>query len=188
MKLYFYSAKSNMNSYFILDENTKEGLFIDPTTINQHFIKKIEIEGCKLSLALLTNTHIKEINNGISSLKTLYDFPVYSPYSLSKIKNVRDSQKDIKACDKFYLSSLCVECFSIRHSYEDVCIYKIGNAIFTGIVFLDNILPVKTPSFIEEITHKRIKELLFSFDETSFVFPLSGPPSTIKALKFYSNF
>ena len=177
-----------MNSYFLLDENTKQGLIIDPTRITRHFIKKIETQGCKLALALLTNIHIKEINDGVSNLKRLYDFSVYSPSSLSLVKNVNSLEGSRKPSDKFSLSSLCIECFFIKHSYEDICIYKIGNAIFTGIVFLDSILEIKYPSFIEEVTHDRIKELLFSFEESSLCFPLSGPPITIKAMKFYSNF
>lgn len=181
MKLYFYSNITNINSYFIVDEEstTKEGIVIDPTHINEHLIEKIENERVLLKLVLLTNASHPHIFCGINSLEKVYKVQSYSVNSIGKTKEIQTPIYESE--------NLQIEAYPIKMNGQNVCMYKIGLVLFTGLTFSDIFISSSTPSFLEKIERERIKELLFSLNEATLCFPLSGPPFTIKTFKFYAN-
>ena len=181
MKLYFYSSRANINSYFIVNENanSKDGILLDPTHINEHFIEKIESEGVLLKLVLLTNANHPYILHGICSLQKIYNFQTFS---LSAREQMKRGQSSIYESGSFQ-----IETYPIKMNGKDVCMYKIGMLLFTGLPFLDSFLLPSDPSFLEKIERERLKEFLLNLDEATVCFPLSGPPFTIKTFKFYAE-
>ena len=181
MKLYFYSSRANINSYFIVNEdvNSKDGILIDPTHINEHFIEKIESEGVLLKLVLLTNANHPYILHGIRSLQKIYNFEIFS---LSAREQMKRGQSFI-----YENGSFQIEAYPIKMNGKDVCMYKIGTLLFTGLPFLDGFLLPSDPSFLEKIERERLKDFWLSLSEQTLCFPLSGPPFTIKTFKFYAE-
>lgn len=181
MKVYFYSGKDNINSYLLINEITKDAIIVDPTNISEHLIFKIEQEHFLLRLALITNPQIEAIVTGLSALKKIYDFDIFCGKEQKKTKHRTDMMQPI---NKF--GSMSIEVFSSKLNCDDICMYKIDNVIFTGMVLLDSFFRGES-SFVEKSWINKIREMLFGLDEHIFLFPLSGPPATIKAMKFYSS-
>lgn len=181
MKLYFYSSRANINSYFIVNEdvNSKDGILLDPTHINEHFIEKIESEGVLLKLVLLTNAGHPHILHGIRSLQKIYNFEIFS---LSAREQMKRGQSSIYERGNFQ-----IEVYPIKMNGKDVCMYKIGMLLFTGLPFLDGFLLPSDPSFLEKVERERLKDFWLSLSEQTLCFPLSGPPFTIKTFKFYAE-
>ncbi len=182
MKIYYYPNKNNINTYFIVEEREKEGIIIDPTNIQKHFIEKIETSKIVLKGCLATNQNIDIIDSGIETLQKLYDFTLCSPHTLSIKRNSRSSSVEHSV---FNISSFRIDAFPIRLHNKSVCMYRIGNALFSGLVFLDCLLPLNKPQIQERFERKRLNNIFFSMQENTTLFSLSGPPTTIKTLKFY---
>ena len=182
MKVYFYSGGENINSYLLVDEITKDAIIVDPTDIEEHLISKIEEEHFLLKLALITNPHIDAIITGLSALKKIYEFDVFSTNSQKKIKYETNKEQCI---NKF--GSAVIEAFPLKLNCENIYMYKVDNVIFTGMAFLDGFFHRKDLSFIEKSWFNKIRDLLLGLDEHTFLFPLSGPPTTIKTIKFYTT-
>ena len=196
MRVYFYSSKTNINSYFLVNEGEKnretdnkefakkEGLLLDPTHINEHFIEKIENEGVLLKMVLLTNARHPKILHGVNTLKKVYHFQNFCSqnFPTSQIGFEKSPQSSIYTDDGFEIVA-----YPVKMKGHDVCMYKIGTTLFTGLPFLSGFMLPSNPSFLEKIERERLKEFLFSLKESTFCFPLSGPPFTIKTFKFYAN-
>ena len=196
MKLYFYSSKININSYLVVYETAssedtvssieKGGILIDPIHINEHLISKIENEGVTLKLVLLTNSHLDKTNHGLLSLKKIYNLRTFFLNESMKLKDRFELHKILNR-EKEFEESLKIEAFPFTENGSDICMYKIGNMLFTGFSLLKCFLYPDNLSLIEKIEKERIKDFLLSLTEETFCFPLSGPPFTIKTFKFYTN-
>jgi len=184
MKVYFYSGGENINSYLLVDESTKEAIIVDPTNIEEHLISKIEEEHFLLKLALITNPNIDAIVTGLSALKRIYDFDVSSSNNQQKHAKYKTNMR--RSINK--LGGSRIEILPLKLNCEDFYMYKVGNVIFTGMVFLDGFFYRNGLSFIEKSWFNKIRKLLSGLDEHTFLFPLSGPPTTIKTMKFYTTF
>ena len=183
MKIYFYANKNNINTYFIVNELQKEGILVDPINIQEHLIKKIEAEHIALKGCLATNATLDSVNRGISTLQNLYSFHLHTP-NFCKTNN--DSFYSSIKKQTFNIASFCIEEFPIRLQNKNICMYKIGDAIFSGLFFLDCLLPLEKFQLPELFGRKALKNILFGMNENTLLFSLSGPPTTIKTLKFYS--
>lgn len=189
MKVYFYYGKDAINTYFLVNEKEKEGIIIDPAIINEHIIKKIEEEKIKLKSAFLTNSNINIVNESLEAFLKIYTFKTYSPCSILE-KIALDDMKifnvsNLKESKILKAGSFKINVFFLKPHYNYVCMYKIENALFIGSALLEFFLPQKDLSFTEKIEQKRISNLLQGFDEKTIIFPLSGPPTTVKTIKFY---
>ena len=167
MKVYFYSCKKNINTYLLINEASKEAILIDPCDIPQYFIEKLENEHLSLKAVCITNPNLKEIKRGVRTWQNIYNFSVFEP------SNIFDNS--INCTKGLQLSSFNVEVFYIRTNPHSFCMYKIENTLFTGQSLLASILQSYSHN---EIVINKTK----NFDENTIIFPLSGPPTTLKNL------
>jgi hypothetical protein len=168
MKVYFYSCKKNINTYLLINETSKEAILIDPCIIPKYFIEKLENEHLSLKAACITNTNLEEIKRGVKTWQNIYNFSVFEP------SNIFDD--NINSTKELQLSSLNIEVFYIRTNPNSFCMYKIENTLFTGQSLLTSIFQFSS-------NKTQIRDKLQTFDKNITVFPLSGPPTTVKNLE-----
>jgi len=176
-KIHLYHTKIKINSYFLAC--SKEGFIIDPADISEQFVEKIEGEKIDLKKVLLTNPLHPQILRGKGSLAKVYHFDEFS-YDVVDHREILPTR--VYNNGNFY-----IDAHPIRLMGKNICMYKIGGALFVGLPFLDCFMLPKKPSFLEKIGINRLKDFLCSTSESTLCFPLAGPPFTIKAFKFYAN-
>ncbi|MGP1438445.1 MAG: hypothetical protein ACTTKH_05175 [Treponema sp.] len=165
MKTYFYSCKKNINMYLLINEELKEAILINPSMIVEYFIKKLEDAHIKLKALCIMNPEIEEIKKTVATWKKIYDFSIYEPSTV-----FQHIGNDIEKA-RFNISSFNIEAFAIKKANKTCCMYKIENSLFTSQSLLNSILTfnVCKPNTVEN----KVQTILF---------PLSGPPTTLKNL------
>tara|TARA_Y200000002_G_scaffold363882_1_gene352372 strand:- start:92 stop:724 length:633 start_codon:yes stop_codon:yes gene_type:complete len=73
----FLSSEMQNLSYLIIEEQTSQGVIIDPTFNIQDLLKRIEVGGFNLSAIWLTHTHFDHINGLDSIMQFDSNCPIY---------------------------------------------------------------------------------------------------------------
>ena len=97
------------NCYFLINEDTKEVLIVDPADRAQKIIEWINSEGLKPVAILLTHGHFDHIM-GVQGVKKEYGIPVYA--SKDEVEVLADPQINVSTMMGAYLSMKADELFS----------------------------------------------------------------------------
>lgn len=185
------------NCYIIWDEQSKEGIVMDPGGEEKTLIKAVKDENIKVKYILLTHSHADHTGAALK-LKEEFKAPLCvneEDYKMSvkgeeMYGNIEgEVDQYIKQGDIFKVGNMKIECIHTPgHTPGGVC-FLIGNYIFTGdTLFSGSIGRTDFPGGSFEAIIKNIKEKLMILDNEIKVFPGHGLESSIGNEKMYNPF
>ncbi|WP_418750772.1 MBL fold metallo-hydrolase [Frisingicoccus sp.] len=192
------------NCYFLINEDTKEVLIVDPADRAQKIIEWINSEGLKPVAILLTHGHFDHIM-GVAGVKKEYNIPIYA--SRDEVEVLADPQINVSTMMGAYMSMKADELFSDGdvlelagmklkvistpgHTIGSVCFYmeeeKVlisGDTLFEASVGRSDFPTGSSRQLIESI-----KTRLFVLPDDTDVFPGHGGTTSIAYEKAHNPF
>lgn len=192
------------NCYFLINEDTKEVLIVDPADRAQKIIECINSEGLKPAAILLTHGHFDHIM-GVAGVKKEYNIPVYA--SKDEVEVLANPQINVSTMMGAYLSMKADKLFSDGdvlelagmklkvistpgHTIGSVCFYmeeeKVlisGDTLFEASVGRSDFPTGSSRQLIESI-----KTRLFVLPDDTDVFPGHGGTTSIAYEKAHNPF
>ena len=192
------------NCYFLINEDTKEVLIVDPADRAQKIIEWINSEGLKPTAILLTHGHFDHIM-GVAGVKKEYNIPIYA--SKDEVEVLADPQINVSTMMGAYLSMKADKLFSDGdvlelagmklkvistpgHTIGSVCCYmeeeKVlisGDTLFEASVGRSDFPTGSSRQLIESI-----KTRLFVLPDDTDVFPGHGGTTSIAYEKAHNPF
>ncbi len=192
------------NCYFLINEDTKEVLIVDPADRAQKIIEWINSEGLKPTAILLTHGHFDHIM-GVAGVKKEYNIPIYA--SKDEVEVLADPQINVSTMMGAYLSMKADKLFSDGdvlelagmklkvistpgHTIGSVCFYmeeeKVlisGDTLFEASVGRSDFPTGSSRQLIESI-----KTRLFVLPDDTDVFPGHGGTTSIAYEKAHNPF
>ncbi|WP_418748230.1 MBL fold metallo-hydrolase [Frisingicoccus sp.] len=192
------------NCYFLINEDTKEVLIVDPADRAQKIIEWINSEGLKPVAILLTHGHFDHIM-GVAGVKKEYNIPIYA--SRDETEVLADPQINVSTMMGAYMSMKADELFSDGdvlelagmklkvistpgHTIGSVCFYmeeeKVlisGDTLFEASVGRSDFPTGSSRQLIESI-----KTRLFVLPDDTDVFPGHGGTTSIAYEKAHNPF
>ena len=192
------------NCYFLINEDTKEVLIVDPADRAQKIIEWINSEGLKPVAILLTHGHFDHIM-GVQGVKKEYGIPIYA--SKDEVEVLANPQINVSTMMGAYLSMKADELFSDGdvlelagmklkvistpgHTIGSVCFYmeaeKVlisGDTLFEASVGRSDFPTGSSRQLIESI-----KTRLFVLPDDTDVFPGHGGTTNIAYEKAHNPF
>ena len=192
------------NCYFLINEDTKEVLIVDPADRAQKIIEWINSEGLKPVAILLTHGHFDHIM-GVAGVKKEYNIPIYA--SRDEVEVLANPQINVSTMMGAYMSMKADELFSDGdvlelagmklkvistpgHTIGSVCFYmeeeKVlisGDTLFEASVGRSDFPTGSSRQLIESIKTR----LLVLPDDTD-VFPGHGGTTSIAYEKAHNPF
>ena len=190
------------NCFFLINEDTKEVLIIDPADRAQKIIEWINSEGLKPVAILLTHGHFDHIM-GMAGVKNEYHIPVYA--SKDEVEVLANPQLNVSTMMGAYISLTADELFADGdvlelagmklkvistpgHTIGSVCFYmeeeKVlisGDTLFEASVGRSDFPTGSSRQLIESI-----KTRLFVLPDDTDVFPGHGGTTSIAYEKAHS--
>lgn len=192
------------NCYFLINEDTKEVLIVDPADRAQKIIEWINSEGLKPTAILLTHGHFDHIM-GVAGVKKEYNIPIYA--SKDEVEVLASPQINVSTMMGAYLSMKADKLFSDGdvlelagmklkvistpgHTIGSVCFYmeeeKVlisGDTLFEASVGRSDFPTGSSRQLIESI-----KTRLFALPDDTDVFPGHGGTTSIAYEKAHNPF
>ena len=192
------------NCYFLINEDTKEVLIVDPADRAQKIIEWSNSEGLKPVAILLTHGHFDHIM-GVQGVKKEYGIPIYA--SKDEVEVLANPQINVSTMMGAYLSMKADELFSDGdvlelagmklkvistpgHTIGSVCFYmeeeKVlisGDTLFEASVGRSDFPTGSSRQLIESI-----KTRLFVLPDDTDVFPGHGGTTNIAYEKAHNPF
>lgn len=192
------------NCFFLINEDTKEVLIIDPADRAQKIIEWINSEGLKPVAILLTHGHFDHIM-GMAGVKNEYHIPVYA--SKDEVEVLANPQLNVSTMMGAYISLTADELFADGdvlelagmklkvistpgHTIGSVCFYmeeeKVlisGDTLFEASVGRSDFPTGSSRQLIESI-----KTRLFVLPDDTDVFPGHGGTTSIAYEKAHNPF
>lgn len=192
------------NCFFLINEDTKEVLIIDPADRAQKIIEWINSEGLKPVAILLTHGHFDHIM-GMAGVKNEYHIPVYA--SKDEVEVLANPQLNVSTMMGAYISVTADELFADGdvlelagmklkvistpgHTIGSVCFYmeeeKVlisGDTLFEASVGRSDFPTGSSRQLIESI-----KTRLFVLPDDTDVFPGHGGTTSIAYEKAHNPF
>lgn len=192
------------NCYFLINEDTREVLIVDPADRAQKIIEWINSEGLKPTAILLTHGHFDHIM-GVAGVKKEYNIPIYA--SKDEVEVLANPQINVSTMMGAYLSMKADKLFSDGdvlelagmklkvistpgHTIGSVCFYmeeeKVlisGDTLFEASVGRSDFPTGSSRQLIESI-----KTRLFALPDDTDVFPGHGGTTSIAYEKAHNPF
>ena len=192
------------NCYFLINEDTKEVLIVDPADRAQKIIEWINSEGLKPTAILLTHGHLDHIM-GVAGVKKEYNIPIYA--SKDEVEVLANPQINVSTMMGAYLSMKADKLFSDGdvlelagmklkvistpgHTIGSVCFYmeeeKVlisGDTLFEASVGRSDFPTGSSRQLIESI-----KTRLFVLPDDTDFFPGHGGTTSIAYEKAHNPF
>ncbi len=174
MRLYYHLVFPHLsNTYLIVSEETKEGILIDPGSLDIHLVQTIERNQYTLKGILLTGNTTAH-TDGIPTL-----LRVYSPIQ------VFTAERSLEECpcvsihdgDVLELGGFRIEVIGMPAYSREAVLYRIGNLVFTGDVLTAGKVGSVPNSFSKTLLIQRLRQYLSQWDPETILFPGFGPPS-----------
>lgn len=184
MKLFFHFVLSNFsNTYLLGPANGGNALIIDPGAMDLPLLNLIERNNFYVKNILVTHNHASHVN-GIKTLCKIYDAEIFSNKELP----FKTDFTKINDGDKLSLDGLDIEIINIPGHSADSMIFKIQNMLFTGDTLLSGDIDKDLTAVQYKSMVTKIKERLFSLEDSTLIFPGHGSPSTIKVEKAFNPY
>lgn len=183
MNIYFhFSIISFSNSYIVSCNKTKTAIIIDPGNLSSDMISCIEDN--KLTVKAILLTHYNPFfSKAIKTILKIYDAEIYTFYNLNA------SYKTIKVNhgQKLSFGNLVVECIHVPGPTSDSIVYKIDDALFTGVALSSGSISENELPKTRALHLKMICQRLLNLDSRSLIFPGYGPPTTLFVEKLFNH-
>ncbi len=174
MRLYYHLVFPHLsNTYLVVSEETKEGILIDPGSLDIHLVQTIEKNQYTLKGVLVTG-NTPAHTEGIPTLLRVYP-PVQvftAERSLEECPCVSIHDGDVLELGGFRIEVIGMPAYS-----RDAVFYKIGNLAFTGDVLTAGKVGTVLNTFSRTLLIQRLKQYLSQWDPETILFPGYGPPS-----------
>lgn len=197
-----FHNETSENTYLILDENTKNGVIIDPGCKIEKIEKLIKENGVCVKYILLTHCHYDhiesliplkeltgaEIVTGDNGSKNVGDIKMnLSMYGLGYPIDGVEADVVLKDGEILNLDSLEIKCiYTPGHTNCCVC-YLCENELFAGdTLFLRSVGRWDLPTGDFAVLEKSIKEKLYTLPDDTAVHPGHGGATTIGYEKKYN--
>lgn len=198
------SLITDENTYIVYDENTKNGLVIDPGYSTDGILKSANENNIKINYIFITHCHYDHIEfmeelrqktgaplvSGDKASINITDPAINHSYSgLGYDISAKKSDIILDDGEKFDADGIIVKCvYTPGHTNCSVC-YIIKNHIFSGdTLFLRSIGRSDLPTGNAEELEKSIKEKLYAFDDNMIVNPGHGDNTSIGYEKKFNLF
>lgn len=189
------------NCYIIYDENTLQGMIVDPACEHPKITEYVEQNNIKIEKIYLTHCHFDHIS-GVNWLKEKYNVPVISFHGEEEgIKN-----KDINlseyvtgsavsvTCDKLVFENDEIEVGNIAfkvihtpgHTSGSTCLYDGENLLSGDTIFADTYGRTDLPTANQHQMLKTINKLLALPPQTK-VYPGHGDNTTLEEFEKVMN-
>lgn len=192
------------NTYIVYDENSMEGVVIDPGYDAVKINEKIKSEGIKLKYILITHCHydhiqyLEELRNitsaplacGKWASVNIGDPDINASYmGLGYAISAKSAEKILTDGETVNVENLDIKCiYTPGHTNCGVC-YIINNCIFVGdTLFLRNCGRWDLPTGNEEMLKHSIRNVLYKLDDEMKVYPGHGESTSIGYEKKYNFF
>ncbi|MCX7788777.1 MAG: hypothetical protein N2442_13900 [Spirochaetes bacterium] len=174
MRLYYHLVFPHLsNTYLLVSEDTKEGILIDPGSLDIHLVQTIEKNQYSLKGILVTG-NTPAHTDGIPTLLRVYP-PVQvftAERSLEECPCVSIHDGDILELGNFRIEVIGMPAYS-----RESVLYKIGHLVFTGDVLTAGKVGAVLNTFSRTLLIHRLRQYLSQWDPETILFPGYGPPS-----------
>ncbi len=191
------------NTYLVWDEQTKEGLLIDPAAPSEKLKSFIESEGIELQCIVNTHGHADHIGGNKFFLDhfhcELCIHPEDAPMLIDPNKNFSamfeggfaspEATKLLKDGDRLDIGNQTFRVIHTPgHTRGGICLYTEG-VLFSGDTLFDHSVGrTDLPGGSMDKLRKSIKDKLFTLTEDTVVLPGHGGSTTIEAEKVENPF
>lgn len=192
------------NCYFIVNEQTKECLIIDPGDNADALAQKIEAGGYVPQAILLTHGHFDHIM-GVEGLRGRYDLPVYVHEADAEMLERPDlncgmmigtsvsvkADKILRDGDKLALAGMNIEVLHTPgHTPGGVCYYfPKEEVVFSGdTLFFESVGRTDLPGGDMSALVRSVREKVLKLPDLTIVYPGHGEPTKISTEKQYNPF
>lgn len=193
------------NTYIVYDENTKNGLVIDPGYKCDGILKAAQDDGVNIKYVLITHCHYDHISDmeqlrektgaklvsGDKASINITDPDINLSYSgLGYELSAKNSDIVLKDNEELNIDGLNIKCiYTPGHTNCGVC-YLINNEkLFTGdTLFLRSVGRSDLPTGDGDTLVKSIKTRIYTLDDNTEVFPGHGGQSSVGYEKKYNMY
>lgn len=192
------------NCYFIVNEQTKECLIIDPGDNADALAQKIEAGGYVPQAILLTHGHFDHIM-GVEGLRGRYDLAVYVHEADAEMLERPDlncgmmigtsvsvkADKILRDGDKLALAGMNIEVLHTPgHTPGGVCYYfPKEEVVFSGdTLFCESVGRTDLPGGDMSALVRSVREKVLKLPDLTIVYPGHGEPTKISTEKQYNPF
>ncbi len=199
----FVTGALEVNCYLVADEETHEGIIVDPGDNSQEIMDFIKEHQIKIKYIINTHCHFDHIGgNSFFKEQTGALFAIHNAEKpmLDRAQigartwgfNIEKSPEPdlyLKEGDILKIGNITVEIIHTPgHSPGGICL-KIDDKIITGdTLFAGGIGRTDFPGGNYDTLIKSIKEKLFIYPNSTKIYPGHGPASTIENEKIYNPF
>jgi hydroxyacylglutathione hydrolase len=170
------------NCYLVAPDGPGPATLVDPGIFDGELLKLIEKNKLYISTVLITHTHDSHIE-GIKTLAKIYEAGIYA---------FRETVLDFKTRvirqgDKIKCGELLFEVIELPGHSRDSLAFKIGNYLFTGDTLTAGLIGTVVHAYARDLLISSIKQKLFNLEDSVYIFPGHGPPTTIGVERLYNN-
>lgn len=181
MRIFSHLSAKTLTNLFIVADEKKNAIIIDPASIDNTIISIIEDHDLNIKGYLITHNH-KEHTEGLSIFQKIYPADTFAAdIMIGEIKTIRLKDGDrLKIGDMEILIQSC-----LGHS-DDSLIYKIGNAIFTGDTLYAGSIAETRTNFEREMLISNIRKKILCEKANTLIFPGRGPLSRVRIERIFN--
>ena len=179
----------DQNCYLVYDED-KTGLIIDPGSKGEIIYKKTDSMGINVKYIFLTHCHYDHIE-GIEELRKVLNAEVVSTFECNQ--NIQNPMINLSSLFSFPIKAgpadiIVKTILTPGHTNGGAC-FLIGEDLFSGdTLFLNSVGRWDFPTGDERILKESIKTKLFKLDDDTVVHPGHGNDTKIYYEKRYNMF
>jgi glyoxylase-like metal-dependent hydrolase (beta-lactamase superfamily II) len=176
MKLFFHYSALGYSNCYILGNEAREAVIIDPSHIAQAMLDFIEDNNYHLRAILVTHDHRNHVQ-GLRTLKRIYDAELYA------INHVIMEHKAtlIRDGDTLHIDSFAFEVISIPGHSPDSVVFGIERMLFTGDALSAGLIGKTASNYGDATEMAALRSKLFSLPYDCMVLPGHGPPSSLES-------
>ncbi len=158
--------------YLIANSLTKDCVVVDPAWEVNKIRDLANLEGFKITAALITHGH-PDHTNGIEDLLTTHDIPIYvSEHEASFYKPVGENIKEVKANHQLELGDIKIDFLHTPgHTPGSQCFLCHGNLVSGDTLFLDGCGRCDLPGGDVDIMFDTLANKLMKLPETTVIYP-----------------
>ena len=183
MKLYYHlSLPSLTNTYLIGPASGGRAIIIDPGSMDVQLLQLVESRNYYIGSILITTPDPAHAN-GIKTIKRIYDATIFSggrqfeDYPCTRVTGGQS----------FRAEGFHIDVFAVQGLAPEAIMYKIENCLFSGDAVSAGRVGDALRIFNKTLLISRLKETFGNMASDTFIFPSSGPPTTLELEKHFNS-